>query len=354
MNDMNSHWTQDEERLEQYVLGQIPGKERLLLERHLQMCRECAMRVQNEEAMKQAIRLEGRTQLKSDLRSRVTGTRHVSPFDWRWAAAAAIIVGIGFWYVNKGSDPAPLSDGQIAERQTQPDTTPAVREAAGGGERPADQFADSRQTEADRPLLRPGRTDAASSASGAGQMQQRDAEAELGRERPTEDLIGALEEMPLATGDDASTEDVWVVAIVVDDESVMKDKIEVTAPRRRLALRSSPEAAQATQTAKKAEGKVASDEKQDRQKQSISLLQESQRKLSPTQQQTLAKEGVHTIPAKLRQQGDTLQVTLYPDPPIRQSRLNQATFIQQSVDTLLIVLESQRIVVPLPAAVQKK
>src|SRR3989304_1273796 len=95
MDDVNNHWTDDEDLLERFVLDRIATKERDALEKHLEACWACKMRVENEIAMVQALRLEGRFRLKQELKKLVAGVPPVQSVGWRWVAAAARPFAVG-------------------------------------------------------------------------------------------------------------------------------------------------------------------------------------------------------------------------------------------------------------------
>src|SRR3989304_7221670 len=95
MGDVINHWTDDEDLLERFVLDRIATKERDALEKHLEACWACKMRVENEIAMVQALRLEGRFRLKQELKRLVAGVSPVRSGGWRGGAGAARPFAVG-------------------------------------------------------------------------------------------------------------------------------------------------------------------------------------------------------------------------------------------------------------------
>ena len=96
----NTHWTEDSELLEQYVLGRLDPKQLPEFEKHLASCQQCASAVREEQALAAGVRRMAREELKAGLRERLE-TENVREVPWlRLAAAAAVIVvlvGVGVY-----------------------------------------------------------------------------------------------------------------------------------------------------------------------------------------------------------------------------------------------------------------
>jgi hypothetical protein len=102
-NAKNSHWTEDENLLERYVLGRLSENERMPLEAHLQGCEQCRSAVQTERTLAAGVRRYGREQLKGRLNQRIASSMRSGRTTTTWrqilsaAAVLVIAVGIGFY-----------------------------------------------------------------------------------------------------------------------------------------------------------------------------------------------------------------------------------------------------------------
>ncbi|HAV22023.1 MAG TPA: hypothetical protein DCX46_00700 [Bacteroidetes bacterium] len=353
MDDVNNHWTDDEDLLERFVLDRIATKERDALEKHLEACWACKMRVENEIAMVQALRLEGRFRLKQELKKLVAGVPPVQSVGWRWVAAAALLLAVGTWLVRR--EPVPdtiVKDQEVQVEEASPRLGHQPPSAAQG--QPTDRLAERRRTDVDRQSTGPDRADAAATSAGAGTEQRRRLPREEQPARAAEEALMALEGAAVPLADAGPDMDVWVTALVIDEKAKKGDTTAAGEGQVQPLTDFTARAAQAPSTAKKGLAMESVDRPQFKLKHNVSVRQESQLALPATQQATLTKDGGATFPAKLQQLGDTLVVTLYPESRIQQVRLDQSVVASSADDTLFIMLEGQYIVVPLPAAIRKK
>lgn len=121
MTDMeHTHWTNDEELLARFVLGQINPDEASVLEQHLQECAECSVLVQAERLLAAGIKRSGRAEMKQRLISNIA-QKDLGTFDWSRVAsvAAAILFVITIWYVSRWFVPG---EGPIFTQGTVTDT----------------------------------------------------------------------------------------------------------------------------------------------------------------------------------------------------------------------------------------
>jgi hypothetical protein len=97
----NIHWAENEEVLEQFVLGRLDPTELAQLEKHLQDCGPCRMLVANERELIAGIRLAGRESMKLRLAHRITQRQSPRASWYRVAGVAAgivLLVTVGVYY----------------------------------------------------------------------------------------------------------------------------------------------------------------------------------------------------------------------------------------------------------------
>jgi hypothetical protein len=88
----NIHWAENEDLLEQFVLGRLESAEVAKLEKHLQECGQCQKAVANERELVAGIRLVGRESMKRKLAQRLEQRKAHSASWYRVAGVAAGIV----------------------------------------------------------------------------------------------------------------------------------------------------------------------------------------------------------------------------------------------------------------------
>jgi len=102
----SSHWTDDADVLDRYVLGRLEEAERALLDRHLSGCGQCLKKVRAERELAAGIKLAGREKLKTALR-RSLKTDEANIFQ-RYqliglaAAVLVVLVGLGIFRFYSG------------------------------------------------------------------------------------------------------------------------------------------------------------------------------------------------------------------------------------------------------------
>jgi len=104
-DETRKHWTDDEDLLARFVLGQLDARETSSLEQHLVECARCADAVRAERLIAAGLKRAGREDLKQRLSHRISQHRSYE-FNWYQAAgiAAAIVllvtVGIRYdWFI---------------------------------------------------------------------------------------------------------------------------------------------------------------------------------------------------------------------------------------------------------------
>ena len=148
MND-ERHWAENEEIVEEYVLGRVKGPLRARLVEHLDSCVQCRTRVRNEVDFAHSVRMFAAARTKEELQELIKGTERSIPWPHVMSIAAALflIVGIGFynrWFlrpipqsppletvgkqkINGDKGTSQLSDADVPSGQTLEGTDAAAR-----------------------------------------------------------------------------------------------------------------------------------------------------------------------------------------------------------------------------------
>lgn len=98
MSDTNkTYWTDDDELVEKYVLGQLSDEERLRLDAEIADCEPCKRKLRHELEMAAGIRRYGRDSLKAKLHSKLQKkyAGQIQQFHFVGLAAAVIIIALG-------------------------------------------------------------------------------------------------------------------------------------------------------------------------------------------------------------------------------------------------------------------
>jgi hypothetical protein len=133
------HWTDDEDLLARFVLGQLDAGEALPLEHHLQECERCKEAVLAERRIAAGVRLAGREELKRRLARRI-GQRASGDINWYRVAgiAAAVVllvtVAIRYQWLTGRDSPRDESSQKIDSVSRPPEQAPAPQVAV---ERPS-------------------------------------------------------------------------------------------------------------------------------------------------------------------------------------------------------------------------
>lgn len=144
-----THWTENEETLEQYVLDRLRQDDREILEKHLLGCAPCRERVLAESQLLAGIKQFGRTTLKEKMRNELhTSFIHRVPVQRVLSLAAMLLVVLtvgvlGIWLMRQQTG-HPLADqkeiaqtplstepGQAAKPETPPSLAGREREGSG-------------------------------------------------------------------------------------------------------------------------------------------------------------------------------------------------------------------------------
>jgi hypothetical protein len=96
MSDRQSkHWTKDVENIESYLMHQLDEVKGQEFTEHLQMCKECRLRVKKEQELIAGIREYGRVELKRRLNQRIQREQRKG-FEWMQVASIAAAVVLMF------------------------------------------------------------------------------------------------------------------------------------------------------------------------------------------------------------------------------------------------------------------
>ena len=92
-DETGKHWTEDEDLLARFVLGNLDAREASSLEQHLAECARCADAVRAEQVIAAGLKRAGREELKQRLAQRL-GQHRSYKFNWYQAAgiAAAVVL----------------------------------------------------------------------------------------------------------------------------------------------------------------------------------------------------------------------------------------------------------------------
>ncbi|HTY10832.1 MAG TPA: hypothetical protein VMF88_07150 [Bacteroidota bacterium] len=132
----SSHWTDDADVLDRYVLGRLEESERTLLDRHLSGCEQCSKQVEAEREFAAGIKLAGREKLREALRQSLK-TDEANSFQ-RYqliglaAAVLVVLVGLGiFRFYSGGIEwPVKFSSKNYIIKQGPADSSAAAQGSA--------------------------------------------------------------------------------------------------------------------------------------------------------------------------------------------------------------------------------
>ena len=126
----NIHWVEDEDLLEQFVLGRLDSAKVAQLEEHLQECDQCRRAVANERELVAGIRLAGRESVKHRLAQRIEERKARSPNWYRMVGVAAgivLLVTVGVynrWFIGTETQVQKQDRADRTEKRIEP--APAV------------------------------------------------------------------------------------------------------------------------------------------------------------------------------------------------------------------------------------
>jgi hypothetical protein len=346
------HWTENEEVLEQYVLGRVDPGLRVVLESHLRSCAKCRRSVESEAVLSGGIRRLGRDQLRQRLASR-TRLVHARRPSWQQFAAAAVFIiaasigGYQWWLTTqtKEQTTAPgttvienTQSGAGASKKEEPNRAAyAAREPLGSTGAPALETTNDRTVRTQSP---PARHDAPrnhhpSFAAGEGKDETRalagNEEFVAAPERPlpraNESSKRKMAEMP------SPPESMWVLGTISPGVSTEESSAnQVSQAKEDDAVRHVPASPHLAQ-----KGQLL-----------FLLHQRLSSTLPAAQQQLSTRPARRLLPTQIEQVGDSLTVTLYLDALYDEATLARARIRMIGSDSLAIDFPGQRIGYRLP------
>ncbi len=339
-----TYWTDNDELVEKYVLGQISAEEKASMDQEIADCEPCKAKLREEMEMAAGIRKYGHDALRSRLRSALN-RGHASQFTSSHyiglaAAVAIVAVGIGIYALFFGDleSPKQFHDQEIV--LTPQDDTPesshdgmmADQDAA---EQPAAESSESLKSvqENQSQLTDAGtipRTSPSAASSGSGAVL-------------SDNTMAASEQSELSSSESSGSSSIWLIGQVV---MIREQKVERSAPAARTERLSRQDVPAAKE---KMTERTSSDQIRLAKDEGIVLLQQDIVGLPP-ELTGLAKKSsnrlaVHTL---LERTDTGMTVTLFGD-AVSSSDLNKAVVETFTNDSLVVVLPHQRIAFRMPA-----
>jgi hypothetical protein len=131
----NTHWAEDEELLEQFVLRRLTPEEAEQYRKHLHACDRCRTIVEKEQELIAGIRLAGREAIKKRMSARLSTRTSKYAMWYRMVGVAAVIillVTIGIysnWFVSTEPQMEKSDRADKFENRKEPDQTAVTQDA---------------------------------------------------------------------------------------------------------------------------------------------------------------------------------------------------------------------------------
>jgi hypothetical protein len=352
----NIHWTDDEDLLERFVLNRLEADERKELEAHLRECPRCRQTAQAEQQVVAGIRWAGRDALKARLKERV-GVQPLRHVNWYQVAGVAamivLLVAIGLynrWFFKgemkepvvteqwEGEHRAPVQELKRADKDEVAATKPKTKEPSAIS-KPVPARTGAKPTSREE-----ARRDAAIELSKVPveieKQKGRKVQAEplqVAAAAPAKKEVAALGET--AGGMNA----IWI------EGTLLPEGFEDRAAPQSLARRESKRSEQLQ--ARKMNEKISKDERQQMATEGAEPEKFVVTQRSPSallQSQRAEQQGINTIQTLVERKGRGLQMTLYFDPPVKESALRDARVESVTEDSIIVNIGPQRIGYKLP------
>jgi len=327
------HWTEDEEVLDRYVLGQIDRTAKRVLDEHLESCAKCREAVRLSQELVAGIRRLGRDGLKMRLnRSLESASRPAVPWPHVISVAAVLVIAVGiavyaFW--------TPLETWyEGALTNALPDTASPAESVVEGEREVSDRT--SRDDIAARNETLLGKIDR---MKGADQKIVAAPAAKAAAEPDREDESKA-------TAGAASSMSVWIQGVIVpieEKDAAKRQEVsgEVDARERTKLEATGREASKV----RRQEGSAGS------QAASLELRQQLLETLPPAKQQVEAGHDHRTVETFLEQTPQGLRLTLYLDRAIPDSEFQAAEVYAVTEDSLVVFFSNRQIGYKIPSSV---
>ena len=337
----NNHWTEDQELLEQYVLGRLDAERHIELDLHLAGCATCRSAVQSEREMSAGVKLAGREAMKANLRKRLAGdgVRVFQRYQYVSLAAAVLVIaaGIGiFRYYGVTLEwPSKFSSHQYVVNSANADSTAAEKK-----EEPAlveaDKLADKvNAAPAGEAEKKPGQVNAPpagnaalSGASGAG-----------GAER-TQSPLADIESSHSSLSTIKQERAFWLLGTIIpvseQSETAQPRAMQSESRKDRL---SKSKRANVQQMIKVQRGDAS---------QTITLQQRPLTSLPGSRAQMVQHDRSLVVQTFVERTPKGLQLTLYTSGPTAATDMERATVEPISDDSLVVSLANERIAYHIP------
>lgn len=343
-SEKEHHWTENEERLADYVLGRIEAAELPPLLNHLDVCSACRDTVEREQYLVASIKLTGRKNLKARLSQRLGETRSSVPWPRVLAVAATVVilVGVGVyntWFMGKNEE----ERQQLFSHSQKTETTPSQSGKAGdvitGKDIPEETTGRERTISEKRVTQQPQEEFDARSKNKRAEGISLDEE----HSRPSLSMESDKKEAPVVPPSPAADlsipaeEGQWLRGNVIqqekeDLESTLRDQPRSRAPATGQAKVATPDDAQTLRTS-----------------QTIVIRQTVQPQL-----QQFGKRydsSGNSVRALITQSADSVEIMLFPEIPFQQEDLDHASFRQVHRDSFVVQIGGQEIGFHVPGGI---
>ena len=356
MSDRHIHWTEDEEKLERFVLDRVEPAERNELEVHLRTCEICQQTVRNERQLMAEIRRVGRKDMKDRLNSRLSasaGQEIPWPRVLSLAALFLIVLSVGVfngWFGSQQRELQTLSDettvmsAPAAPGQNEP-VEKSVTQPQDIGKDIARQDAPALSRTAPGTEYRTKESDAASADGRKAMVDKMLRDEHAGKEEGEYSILGADKNkseqgLRAQEGFAASLQEVWVTGNVLAPAS------EPAAGTISLEQDAQESGKMKSLSKKDARQQGAVSGTQIFNGQSVALSQQPAGALPLAQQNERRRQ---TIETQVQSYNQTLHLTLYLDSLVDDEALRTAFVQQVSQDSLVVNIANQRIGYRIPA-----
>ena len=353
-NADSKHWTNDQDLLERFVLGDLGKETQRQLDRHLADCVECREAVRREREIAAGIRRFGREQMKARLKKAVDASHREVRHSLSWqkmasiAAVLVVVIGIGYYgrifkvlegdqiASHEQADKKDLAAESQARKEEKPqlEVTPETRlepdskMSAGSelaGKKEAEAYSPDKREKSISLALKESKgestKDAAVSAAPAGM-------AEVSEAKKTSGGLSTSSSVKDEAG-------IWTEGRILEDPLLSKGPLP-GGKFDRAAVQSQGFANQATQT-KELEGlsKTKGNQKWTVTQRPSDLL--------PVSRQQLYRDKQPSIQTHVSQTPDGLTMTLYLDSLYPTSDLDSAWIEEIQPDSIVLHVQSRRI-----------
>ena len=328
MSEHEHHWTNDEDLVDRFILGQGSPEERSQLQSHLEVCADCRTKIEAERLFVEQIREVGRKELKERLRSgALVGTRKVPwPHVLSAAAVVVLILGVGLYTVWKEHESVTLTedDAALPGRREETNPAPGFAEHQNQVERPA-----SAEKRRDQAIQNPDNRKAETGAADAKALQ---------------DNLAAQEAPAAAEGMlRGGQREFWLQGRVVTSPLSGKTELDESG-----AKAAGAPSRQEGRTLGATKEKIA--KKDESQGELVMIQQQPLSALPAPMQQKLLRTQTETIPTMVQSTPRGMLLTLYSD---RINTKNQNIVTSSPApDSLIIDIDGTRIVYQIPASLQ--